>query len=190
MRILIDMDSTVVDFMGGLWPAYEKATGFKGSTEQILGWNMAPYVEDPAALLQCFHEPGFFAGLMPLPGAINALTVLDDIGHELVIVSTPSTPQSAAEKYEWCAKYLGFISPKNVIMCARKELIHGDVLIDDSPETARAIRYLGNTSMVVTTIAYPYNDTTHFNYRADGYQDPLKAWRDLVSFIEDDAGFI
>ncbi len=181
MRILIDMDSTTVDFFGGLWAAYEEKTGVKRTTSDVRDYDFSKF-PDGKNLVDCFLKPGFFADLMPLPGAVESVRNLVDAGHDVLIVTAPATPHSAAEKYHWCAKYLGFISPKNVIMCARKELIHGEVLIDDSPSTARAWASV-HIFVHTITIAYPYNDVQSYDLRADGYQDPEKAWGSIVRYI-------
>jgi 5'(3')-deoxyribonucleotidase len=79
-------------------------------------------------------NPGFFAKLKPLPGAIRAVKLLQRNGFDVYFLSRApyDTPTAWAEKLIWCKTY--FPEPEFVnklILCAHKNLIKGDILIDD-----------------------------------------------------------
>ena len=78
--------------------------------------------------------PGFFRGLKPIEGAIDALKQLrsrKDI--DVYILTAPSTknPLSYTEKRLWVEDKLGYEMTTNLIICSHKGLLKGDILIDD-----------------------------------------------------------
>lgn len=187
-RILIDLDSTIVDFFTPLLRDYFKATGERVGVEQILSWDMTNHVTHKDAIIECFHKVGFFAKLKPLPGAIEAVEKLAK-DYEIIIVSFACTPHAAKEKIEWCAKYLPFINHKDIIIGHRKELVSGDCLIDDAMHFAAAYKIAWPKSIVVG-IAYPYNNDKGkiFDHRIESYEDTAKAWKKIVSIVRKTLG--
>lgn len=78
--------------------------------------------------LECFWET-----VKPVPGAVDTIRKLIEDGHNVYIV-TASAPHTIKIKLEKVLfKYFPFISYKNVIVAHKKQMIKGDVLIDDAP---------------------------------------------------------
>ena len=78
--------------------------------------------------------PGFFRGLEPIEGAIDAVKQLrtqEDV--DVYILTAPSTknPLSYTEKRLWIEDKLGSEMTTNLIICSHKGLLKGDILIDD-----------------------------------------------------------
>ena len=73
-----------------------------------------------------------FGKLEVIPGAIEALEQLNQ-DFDVFIASTPpwSRPDMWAAKREWLAKHFPYLKRK-LILTHRKDLLIGDVLIDDS----------------------------------------------------------
>lgn len=185
MRILLDMDGITADFFGPLLEEYHRRTGECVPISQITEWDMGKNVSHPDTIFQIFHEHGFFENLPPVSGAIEAIKRFLDLGHEVVIVSAPCTPHSAAEKIRWCAKHLPFMDPKNLILCHHKYkyTISGDVIVDDNAETAS--KYVQkNQNSVALTLAYPYNKVhpDPYTLRAEGSQE--ECWKQIAEAIE------
>jgi len=110
LRIYIDMDGVVADF--------DKAAR-----------------EHPD-----FGKKGFrpdltldFTKFEPIPGAIEAVNKLVDAGHEVLFASTApwDYPESWAQKRIWIAEHFPKMR-KKLILTARKDLLIGDILIDDT----------------------------------------------------------
>lgn len=122
-RIYIDMDDTIVDFKG----AYSKAKK-----------------HNP---LQVFPQSqiGFFVGLEPIEGAIEAITALKALGHEIYILTAPSVfnPLSYTEKRLSIEKLLGFEACYSLIICNDKSLLKGDILIDDRTDSHKQDKFEG-----------------------------------------------
>ena len=78
---------------------------------------------------------GFFANLEPIPGGIAAaLDLLADPRFNPYILTAPSkrNPHSYSEKRIWVEKHLGYRYVERLIISPHKNLLMGDVLIDDN----------------------------------------------------------
>lgn len=76
----------------------------------------------------------FFANLVPIPGAIEAVIALEKSSQYLpYILTAPSIPNplSYTEKREWVEQHLGYDFCERLILCSNKGLLKGDFLIDD-----------------------------------------------------------
>lgn len=78
---------------------------------------------------------GFFRELEPIPGGIAAMQVMKDWGHDVWILTRPSTLNRLCytEKADWVYRHLGQEWVNKLILCPDKSLLKGDVLIDDTP---------------------------------------------------------
>lgn len=177
LDVLVDMDSIIVNFMDGLLDAYASAGGEAVYTDDIKGWDMGRYVQDPTLLFDCMYRKGFFRNLKPLPGALDALMELQSLGHNIVIVTSPCTPHSASEKIEWLDEHCPFLGTKDYFIGHHKWMVRGDVLIDDGLHNARGYRER-HPDALIATIAYPYNEDPDglYDVRVDGFEDPARAW--------------
>ena len=105
MRIYIDMDGVISDFQ-------------KAAKEG--GFNKRPdlYVN--------------YRNLEVIEGAIEALAELN-ADHEIFIASTPpwTRPEVWGHKREWLEEHFPYLKRK-LILTHRKDLLIGDILIDDS----------------------------------------------------------
>jgi len=68
-----------------------------------------------------------------MPGAIEAVKSLTEMGHDLFIATTPpwDHPESWAQKRAWVLEHLPQFK-KRMFLTHRKDLLKGDILIDDS----------------------------------------------------------
>lgn len=112
-RIYIDMDHTFCDFNESLEHWRKRATN---ETEHKFPWSMK----------------GYFQSLLPMPGAVEFWNKWYKI-HDLWFLTRPSIPnrQCYTEKAEWIYKYLGDDGINKLILSPRKDILIGDILIDD-----------------------------------------------------------
>jgi 5'-nucleotidase len=179
MRILVDLDSIVADFMGGIWPEYWRQTGHQEiGTKDVKTWDWQG-IPGSELIRPIFTAPGFFAGLQPMPGAISALKMLQALGNEVFIVSAHCTDLSAAEKIGWCTKHLPFIDKENVVITKSKHIFRADVIIDDMPGNCEKFK-AENSHGIALTIAYPYNDHPVYDSRFHDWEDSAVAWFAIV----------
>lgn len=140
MLILLDQDNVLADFEQGFLDAWRKRHPDKSfiayedrSCFHVRENYPAEYgchVEDTYA------QPGFFRGLKPVPGALEAVRELMAMGHDILICTSPINRyhNCVREKYEWVEAHLGYEFTKRLILTKDKTLVRGDILIDDKPD--------------------------------------------------------
>ena len=80
-----------------------------------------------------FHAEGFFAGLPPMAGGVEAMRTLASMGYRVFLCTSPVLTSShcAGEKFEWVRHHLGPEWVARIILTSDKTAVRGDVLIDD-----------------------------------------------------------
>jgi 5'-nucleotidase len=153
-RLLIDMDSVIVDLMTTWHAMYNRDYDDDLHVGKLLCWDTAKYVKQECGerIYEYLDRPGLFRSLPPIPGAIETLKRLSQV-YEIVIV-TSSRKEAFRDKEEWVTEHLPFIGPRNLIFAHRKELIMGDLLFDDAPHNLEAFMATGRIAIAMD---YPYN---------------------------------
>lgn len=140
MRIICDMDEVLVDFMGKVLGRWNNINGTKFTREDITAWRMENILgrditgrSADGLIDEWLAEPGFFEKMDPLPGAVEGFQKLIDLGHDVIIcTSVPEIAENAYDgKRRWMRKYFPKWSMKNFIASSRKEIVEGDIIIDD-----------------------------------------------------------
>ena len=110
-RIFIDMDGVIADFE----KAAENAALEKG----------VPKLSRPDLFVN-------YRNLDVIEGAIEAVAKLN-ADHEVFIASTPpwTRPEVWGHKREWIGEHFPYLK-RRIILTHRKDLLIGDILIDDS----------------------------------------------------------
>jgi len=197
------MDSILADFMEGLWDTIEAETRVRGTTKNVTEFYKLEAgfpSELPKNITEYFHARGFFADLKPIQGAQQAMEMLVQDGYEVVVASTPCTPHSAEEKVIWLKKHFPMLDQKNLFLCHNKQMLAGDVIIDDALHNVRAFKKAQPSALAIT-IAFPYNHEDipvgepdfrpAYDLRAEGWENLSFAWGQIVSFLKaDKARFI
>ncbi|MBR2824626.1 MAG: hypothetical protein IKE24_13210 [Clostridia bacterium] len=133
MTILVDMDDTIEQLLKA-WVARANEKFDRAVTlDEIDDWNVAkPYPGiSREGIYGVTYEKGFWESVEPMPGAAEALKHLMDEGHEVYIV-TATEPEHVEEKMKGLLfRYFPFLSWNQVIITSRKQMVRGDVLIDD-----------------------------------------------------------
>ena len=133
MTILIDMDDTIESLLKAWVSGVNKKYGRNISCEDVTSWDVSSAF--PGLTHEQVYavplEQGFWKTVEPIPGAAEAIQRFMDAGHEVFIVT--ATPyESVTEKMtEVLFRYFPFLTWKQLIITSRKQLIRGDVLIDD-----------------------------------------------------------
>lgn len=176
LRILMDADDVLED-LTRVWVEYlnekygthtryedlhewDMTSAFPGlTTEQVYG------VEGDIALFDRVHA---------LPGAPEYLEKLREAGHELYVVT--STPFfAAANKVALLRRLYPFLTEKQIIICSRKQLIRGDVLLDDGVHNLEG----GEYEKILFT--GPYN----VNYDAEAHgMTRVHNWNEAYAAIQ------
>lgn len=114
--LYIDLDGVIVDFDSGI--------------ENLSDNNKIKYIN------RYDEAPGIFKLMKPIPGAIEAVRMLSAHYDVFILSTAPWDNHSAwSDKIKWIKKYFGDnndnIFYKKLILTHRKDLNHGDILIDD-----------------------------------------------------------
>lgn len=138
MRLLIDQDEVLAQFTAKVLQWWNEDQGENAQIEDIKTYHIQESLGPKAHyfIKSCMRFPDFFTSLEPVPGAIEGMKQLVEMGHDVVIVTKipTSAPGAYHGKMEWVRKHLPFLSVKNIVGCQRKELVQGDLLLDDSPK--------------------------------------------------------
>jgi len=135
-RILLDVDGVLADFVT---PAakWARRNGHRNAYHDnctkwdvLESWGLQAF--QPQFDQFCSRK-GFCKSLPVYPGAVEFVEQLRRLGEVIVVTSPLScSPYWCHERTIWLAEHFGFRS-KDVIFAKRKELVCGDVLIDDGP---------------------------------------------------------
>ena len=105
------------------------ATGLYQLKSGSTGGTLPSIMYDPVYDLT--YEPGCWSSIEPMPGAAEALKHLMDEGHEVYIVTSTEIEHVEEKMKGLLFRYFPFLDWGRVIITRRKQMIRGDVLIDD-----------------------------------------------------------
>ena len=114
--LFIDLDGVIADFITAMHSHPLR--------------KLPPYDEHPDAI------PGIFRNLNPIIGAIEAVKILlDSNQYEVYFLSTApwNNPSAWTDKRLWLEDQFGDSVNRRLILTHRKDLLKGDILIDDRP---------------------------------------------------------
>lgn len=143
MKILVDMDDVLEQLVAG-WTAYmNDRYGTNVTPAEVHDWNMSK------AFPELTHEQVYAAPdddalwdyVKPMPGAPEILQQLIDDGHEIWIVTATGYRTLKAKMEKVLFRYFPYLSWKQVIITENKQMIKGDILIDDGPHNMQGGEY-------------------------------------------------
>lgn len=182
--IALDMDGVLADMLPRLLYLLNRYHGEKLTPADITTWDIAPHCTNATSehIIDYFKEPGFFRHLYPMPGALDAVNHLLEIGYKIIII-TASHKTTKADKLVWLKNHLPGISPEDVHFEYRKHKIKADMLVDDNVDNCEAYKKAHPSALVVCFDA-PYNqDFT--GLRAKNWQEVLN-WIKTAESIRPD----
>lgn len=151
-RLLIDMDGVLCDLVKKWFSVYNTEHRDTLQPEQMVEWGPHIYARKGKAIYRYLSKPGFFLDLEPIPGAVEGVRKLVDLGHDVVVVT--AARHGHRDKLDWVQKNLPFLDYRHVVFAHRKELVRGDVLFDDAPHNLAAFQSYG----LPVAMAYRYNE--------------------------------
>lgn len=110
--LYLDMDNVLVDF----------PSAFPHLSEDVLGRYQGKLDE----------VPGIFSLMQPLPGALEAFSILAGLFNTYILSTAPwKNPSAWSDKLLWVQRHLGKKAHKRLILSHHKDLNRGDFLVDD-----------------------------------------------------------
>ena len=175
MTILVDMDDTIEQLLKAWIDGVNRKFGRSASVDDVKSWNVAAVY--PGLSWEDVYtvplDPGFWRTVEPIPGAAEGLMKLMEDGHDVVIV-TATFYESVPEKMgDLLFKYFPFLSWDQVIITSRKQLIKGDVLIDDGIHNLEG----GDYAKILVTAPHnrDYDAEANGMIRVNNWDEILKA---------------
>lgn len=143
MTVLVDLDDVLIDSTRG-WVEFANARlGTRVRYEDLRSFDVSAafegYTHDEIYAMQL--EPDMWRLARPIPGAVEALTALRAAGHRALVVTNSGYACLQVKMEEVLFRYFPFFTWRDVILTAEKQLIRGDVLIDDAPHNLNGGSY-------------------------------------------------
>lgn len=171
LTLLVDMDDTIEDLTTPWVNSLNQTHGTSVQKKDINDWNLS--IAFPSLSKDQIFAPISTAELWkrvtPLPGAPEYLKKLIDDGHKVVIV-TASSHESISFKLKYVLfEYFPYLSMKDVIVASQKQLIKGDVMVDDAPHNLEGGEYF--KILITAPHNRKYNASENGMVRADHWSD-------------------
>ena len=135
LTILVDMDDTVECLTDAWLDWLNAAYGRHVTKDDIKSWDFAaafPGLTEDEAFAPLYID-SFWDTVKPMPWASEILSRLRADGHEIYIVTSSACRTIPAKMERVLFQYFPFINWDHVIIAQKKQMIFGDVLIDDAP---------------------------------------------------------
>lgn len=135
MTILVDMDDVIEDLLGSWLETLNDKYSLSVHKSDVKDWDMAKAYPNlsPEQIFEPLHSKSFWETVRPIEGAAEYIQRLINDGHEVYIVTATHYTTLKTKFNCIIKKYFPFISYKNIIVAYKKQMIIGDVLIDDYP---------------------------------------------------------
>ena len=186
MRLGIDLDGVVADFLSGWMGIYNREFDSDLQPEAVQTWDgMVPLTHFPD--MEAFWEwaagsddrASIFRHLEPYHDAVPALLQLAR-SHEIVIL-TQKPAWAVHDTFAWIADHE--IPTREVHMTARKWRVPCDVYLDDAPHQVRALHRHRPEAAVVRFVRA-------WNEPVPGVHD-IASWEDFIDLVDRiDAGTV
>lgn len=187
MKILLDVDGVICDFIGGalqeinriMWPrgkAFGRAAVTGRDMVSALGIE-----EHRAEIESIFRRPGFAYNLSSIEHAVSSVRGLRDAGHRIEIATAPMKNSITwiSDRHCWLSEC--FDVKYNEIIFAhahQKHELDADIFVDDDPDTVRRWGEAHPDSLSVL-FAQPHNATERAGLVW------VKDWANLMTLINE-----
>jgi 5'(3')-deoxyribonucleotidase len=163
LTILIDMDDTIENLVDVWIEFLNKKHGTNVHRDDVIKWDISEAF--PSLSLGDIYAPlsseELWETVTTLPGAVENMQRLISDGHKLVIVTASHQDTVPLKLNNVLFKYFPFITMDDVIIAKQKQLINGDILIDDAPHNLEGGSYKG------ILMSAPHNKS--YNAQANGF---------------------
>ena len=135
LTVLVDMDDTIERLSEAWVRCLNKRYGLNRSHLEIRNWNMAsafPELE-PDQVYAPLEEDWFWETVKPSAEAEVFLNKLIQDGHSVYVVTTSNYHTLASKMRNVLFRYFPMIDWEHVIVTSNKQMVRGDVMIDDAP---------------------------------------------------------
>lgn len=184
LTILVDMDDTIEHLLKA-WVEYlNERHGTTVKHEDITDWDLT--IAFPALTKEQVYAPlvedELWKRVEPMEKAAEVLQRIMAKGHTVKIVTATAYQTVRSKMENVLFKHFPFFTWKDVIIAQNKQMIKGDILVDDAPhnlENGEYVRVLMNASH-----NRRYNARANGMYRVNNW-DEVECIVDIVSLAEE-----
>ena len=168
---LVDMDSVCNDLWAPLLAGMNKEFDKSYTIGDVKSWDL--HANFPGYIVEWIHErvrsPGFFRKLPIREGCYDALQEINNIHKVIIVTAHPGgfwrSQYYHSNKMDWVAENLSFMKPEQVVFTATKNIVRGDVLVDDAPKNLKEF------DRITIAFDHPYNRKSPATFRAKSWDD-------------------
>lgn len=142
--ILVDLDDTIWGLLSAWVNHLNKQYGTNVSVDDITKWDVSAFFPTltKEQVFAPLHTDAFWDTVKPFEDAAVYIQKLMDDGHTVMVV-TASDYRTIRAKAENLFKHFPMFTWNNVIIAQKKQLVFGDVLIDDGVHNVLDGQYKG-----------------------------------------------
>lgn len=133
LTVLVDMDDTIESLLSAWVERLNRSFGTEVNPDEVSEWDISKSF--PTLTKEQVYSPllcdDFWYSVMPIDGASDALQQLIADGHRVLIVTTSAYQTLRTKMDVVLFGYFPFLTWNDVIITSHKQLVRGDVLVDD-----------------------------------------------------------
>lgn len=163
LTVLVDFDQTLNN-LNEVWVAYlNERHGTTVTPDDIKCWDLTKAFPTLTAneIFKPLLEEELWERVTILPKAYDNICKLKYDGHKIYVVTTSNPTTVPIKLNKVLFKYFPFFTYNDVIITSHKQLVMGDVLVDDAPHNLA-----GDTTYAKILISAPHNKS--FDERSIG----------------------
>lgn len=181
---LTDVDSVLSDFFGFTLGVLKDVFGKVYTPGDFSSWQFMDELPDDekAHLYRDLNSRNIQHEFRPIAGAQIAISSLRHRGFRVVAVTTrfKTSKTWAYDRDSWLKELYGFNTEDDVVYTGAKELVRGDVFVDDKPEHIVNWKRLNPTGLAIL-FSYPNTDVSCIP--ADLGHEVAHNWYDVMSHV-------
>lgn len=133
LTIFIDMDDTIEFLLKGWVEWINDKYGTNVNWKDIHSWGITPYFPGVTKeqIMETFQIDEFWDWVKPIPYATEMIHRLIVDGHKVYIVTASTYETLPAKMDRVLFRYFPYLTFDDVIVTSHKQLLQGDVMIDD-----------------------------------------------------------
>lgn len=171
-RIAIDMDDVLADTVGKFIDIYRRDFDSSATPERFRNQSFHELLDKDTfgRLFNYVHEPGFFADIAVVEGAVDVTKALSEKYDLFVTTAAMEFRNSFVDKYDWLARYFPHIPWQHWVFLGDKSILRADYMIDDLPRNLTTFQGEGLLF-----------DAPH-NLRSNGFRR-VKTWEEIAELL-------
>lgn len=129
-RILFDMDDVITNTLHSFMKIYNEENNSNYTVDDIREWDLVSKFGE--GIFDIFRQQDFFYDLDPKNDAVAVLTeLINSTKYDVFIITACNSVDELAQKVRWLQKLIPDFNLNRIISCKEKEIIRGDLIVDD-----------------------------------------------------------